>query len=228
LDVEVEHALSRLACEDKVTFLGHVFHCFGELHLFLMSSHTLHGSCGSFFSLSFPNPCLRLRLGNIKPGLCILADNLCGIVCLDSDSLLVGLSFLDDLGFVSLAPGFSKNLDILSTNDLATLSFLSSNLLLHLLRLHFDVGLQQVDFLNVSVVLLCHEHLHVVPLQLEKLLVLVVVDSKQSILLSLYLLLQEDIKVGGIHQSNSQVTRENNVHDVYLLDVDSIGSKLRL
>jgi len=73
-----------------------------------------------------------------------------------------------------------------------------------------------------------HELLDVVSLQSEQLLVLVVVDGQHPVFLLLDLLLQEHVEGGGLHESESQVDGQNHVHDVDLLDHDTVWAEFSL
>jgi hypothetical protein len=94
------------------------------------------------------------------------------------------------------------------------------------MSLAFNLTLQKIDFLNILIVLEGHKCLKVISLESQKLLVLLIVDDKHSVFLLLHLLLEEDIEVCGMHQSNSKISWKNNIHDVDLLNVNTVWSKL--
>lgn len=73
-----------------------------------------------------------------------------------------------------------------------------------------------------------HHDLNVISLQLKDLLAFIVVDSEGEVLLSLYLLLEEDIVSGGLHEGESEVWWKNDVHDVHLLDDNAVRVELSL
>jgi hypothetical protein len=72
------------------------------------------------------------------------------------------------------------------------------------------------------------ELLHVVSLQLEDLFVFRVGQNEELVLLSLDLILKLYIIVGGLHECHSQVLWNNDVHDVYLFNDDTIWVELVL
>jgi hypothetical protein len=82
--------------------------------------------------------------------------------------------------------------------------------------------LEQIDFLDILVVLESHQNLHVISFESQALLVLLVSDKQLSVLLLLNLLLKPDIKSGGLHQRLSQIFWQDDVHDVDLLNDDSV------
>ena len=69
------------------------------------------------------------------------------------------------------------------------------------------------------------EQLHIIPLKLQQLFVLSIVDDKHLVLLPFDLLLEVNIIVCGFHQADSQVTRNDHVHDVNLLDHHAVDLK---
>jgi len=70
------------------------------------------------------------------------------------------------------------------------------------------------------------EQLHIIPLKLQQLFVLSIVDDKHLVLLPFDLLLEVNIVIGGLHQADSEVTGDDHIHDVHLLDHHSVNLKL--
>jgi hypothetical protein len=70
------------------------------------------------------------------------------------------------------------------------------------------------------------QNLHVVTLELENGFVLIVSYDEQLVLLPLYLLLEVDVVVGSLHEANTEVSRQDDVHNVYLFNNDTIDGKL--
>jgi hypothetical protein len=92
----------------------------------------------------------------------------------------------------------------------------------------FDLSLKKVDLFNIFLMLKGKESLHVVSLQLEDLFVFRVGQNEKLVLLSLYLILELNIIVGGLHECHSQVLGNNDVHDVYLFNDNTICVELVL
>lgn len=113
-------------------------------------------------------------------------------------------------------------LDVFSINYLACLSFLSCNFLKCLLSLLFNLRLKQIDFFDILVVLESHQNLHVISLKSQALLVLLVGDIQLLVFLLLNLLLKPDIEGGGLHKRLSQISWQDDVHDVHLLNNHSV------
>lgn len=99
----------------------------------------------------------------------------------------------------------------------------SINLFLGLHSLLLDLLVHQAYFFNVNFVLQSEKLLHVVSFKLEDVFVLRVYKSQVVKLMLLDLHLKMHIKTSGHHKCNSQISRNNNVHDVNLLDNDSIA-----
>jgi len=95
-----------------------------------------------------------------------------------------------------------------------------------LLSFLFDFSLLEVDLFNVEIVLQLEEHLHIVSFQFQDTFVLVVRQNQHFVLLSFHLLLEIHIVVGGVRQAHSQVTRDDHVHDVHLLDDHAVRGEL--
>ena len=70
------------------------------------------------------------------------------------------------------------------------------------------------------------ENLHVVSLELKDGFVLVVIDFKHFVFLGFHLFLEEYVIVCGLHQADSEVSWDNNVHNIDLLDNNTVGEEL--
>ena len=95
-----------------------------------------------------------------------------------------------------------------------------------LFSFHLNRCLECVDLLHIVVMLELEQNLHVVTLELENGFVLIVSYDEQLVLLPLYLLLEVDIVVGSLHEANTEVSRQDDVHNVYLFNNDTIDGKL--
>lgn len=91
-----------------------------------------------------------------------------------------------------------------------------------------DFSLKKVDLFNIKLMLKGKELLHVVSLQLEDLFVFWVGQNEKLVLLSLDLILELYIIVGGLHECHSQVLGNNDIHDVYLFNDNTIWVELVL
>ena len=67
--------------------------------------------------------------------------------------------------------------------------------------------------------------MHVVPLKFQELFVLGVVNDQHFVLLPFYLFLEVNVVICCFHQANSQITRDDNIHDVDLFDHYSVNLK---
>jgi len=92
----------------------------------------------------------------------------------------------------------------------------------------FNLSLEQVDFFDVLLMLVGHQYLQVVSLELQQFLILLVINEKKFVVLCLDLLLEEHIKIGRVHQGNSEISWEDDVHDVDLLDENTVWVELCL
>ena len=67
--------------------------------------------------------------------------------------------------------------------------------------------------------------LHVISLKFQEMLVLSIVDNEHLVFLPFDLLLKINIIVGGFHEANSQVSWNDDVHDVDLFNDYSVNFK---
>lgn len=150
------------------------------------------------------------------------------VISFNSAFGIVGFGLLHDLGFEGISSQFSEILDVLSFNNFGGLSLRGLNLCNILLGLHLNFSLEEIDLFNILVVLEGHQSLDVISLKSQESLVLVVIDDEHSVLLLLDLLLEEHIESSGLHQSKSEVNRENDVHDIDLLNNYTVWVELGL
>ena len=107
-------------------------------------------------------------------------------------------------------------------DNLAVLVFIGIDLFDLLSCLRLDFSFLQLNFSDVELVLNFEDYLHVVSLQLEHLLVLIVVQSQKNIFLLFLLFLQEHIVVSRLHEVLAQRSRQYHKHNVHLLDDNSV------
>ena len=97
------------------------------------------------------------------------------------------------------------------------------DLLDRLSRLALDIRLQLRNLLNVFIVSKFEQGLLVVASQLQKALLLRVLNLQQFVVLFLDLLLQSHVVASGPHEIVPQILRQQHLHDVDLLDNDAVG-----
>ena len=101
-----------------------------------------------------------------------------------------------------------------------------SDLLDRLSRLAFDIRLQLRNLLDVLIVSEFEQGLLVVASQLQKALLLRVLNLQEFVVLLLDLLLESHIIASGPHEVVPQVLRQQHLHDVDLLDNDTVELEL--
>lgn len=179
-------------------------------------------------SISLLDEGLGPVLGHLESSLSFLDDNLCLIIAQHLLLIVVSLTFGNISGSDGLGSCLGQLLGVICFNQLLGLISLSSDLPLNLVSLLFDFYLKELDLLYVFVMLEGEQGLNVVSLELEQLLVLEVVDYHELVLLELDLLLEVHIVVGRVHKGDSEVSWQNDIHDVDLLNDDTIGVELGL
>ena len=195
------------------------------MHLLCVSSHALHIVGAVEFGISFLNQSCRSVFGNFKTSLSFRSDY--GYLGISLSFLLdlVGFSLLHNFHSLGLSSYFGEMLLVFGFNDFDGLILHSKNFLPELSCLFYNLTIQKVDFRDINIMLKLKKLLHVIPLKLKNLLIFVIDDSDHFVLLLFDLLLEVDIVVGGSHQSDSQVTRDDHVHNVYLFDHNTVLSE---
>jgi len=115
---------------------------------------------------------------------------------------------------------------ILSFYQPAGLLFVSGNRSYLLLGFLNNFCLEERNLSDVKIMLKGEEKLHVISLKLEQLFVLGIIDDEHLVLLPFHLFLEVNIVIGGLHQADSEVTGDDHIHDVHLLDHHSVNLKL--
>ena len=136
--------------------------------------------------------------------------------------------FLQLFDSISLCSCFCQSKCILSLNNSNTFFLHSFDLFQDAISFLLNFTLNQFDFTYIFVMLTCHKLLKIVSLELQKFLILAIINNQHLISLLFYLLLQIDIVVGGEHQIFSQISWEDDVHDVYLFNYDTIWLEFNL
>jgi len=176
-------------------------------------------------SFSFFSKSSWLRFGNLKSRFSIFSNNLGLNIC---DNILlnfVSFSLLQNLCGLCFRSKLSQMFLIFCFNNSTALIFHSLNLLSLLFSFLDNFCLIQLDLFNIKIMLKLENNLHIISLKLQEMLVLSIVDNEHLVFLPFDLLLKINIIVCGFHQANSQVSRNDHIHDVHLLNNYSIDLK---
>jgi hypothetical protein len=115
---------------------------------------------------------------------------------------------------------------VFSLDHFAALIFISRNLFNLLVGFFHDLCFVKSNFFDIEIMLKLEDDLHVVSLELKKVFILSICDHEHFVLLPLYLLLEIDIVIGCFHKTDSQVSWDDDIHNVNLLYDHSINLKL--
>lgn len=226
LTIVVEELLAVLASY-HITGLRSV-HGIKQSHFLLVSSFALEVIGILVFSLGFLNQCLAPVLSNIKLCPRKVENDLCVLVSLLFDLLLVGGGLSNDLSGFGFSLLLGQSPHVLSCNDCHGLLLLSLDLVDSHLCFTFNYRRVVVDLGNIPFVVDSKQRLLVVSSQLKEELVLGVVNLQQLVSLVLHLLLEHHIVIGGLAKISSQVGRKQHLHDVDLLYYNAVRSELSL